>query len=201
VSHASIALALLIVLAACTAPSGPRATGPHGDRRDWLDEPLVTWNAPDAAVPGPPQVLADPPDTARCARLVRSPSSAEERSVAERGWSLIREPETRERITIVIGSTAVDGMCRPLGYQGFVFVEGRFAGTLSPVPMDARSEGAQTQVSIEGPGEVRATYARYRQSDPLCCPSRTSVVTFGLEQEPRGPVLVPREVVTTPRPP
>ena len=121
--------------------------------------------------------------------------------MVERGWFLTRASETSDRIAIVIGSTAVDGMCRPLGYQGFVFVDGRFAGTLSPVPMDARSEGAETQATIEGPAEVRATYARYRREDPLCCPSRTSVVKFGLEQDPRGPVLVPRDIVTTPREP
>jgi hypothetical protein len=194
---------VVLTLAACTAPSASRASGPAAEdvRGAWLDQPLVNWNAPGAAVPTAPPPVGEPPWTARCARLLRSPTIPEERAVVDRGWSLVGAPETRDQIVIVTGSTSVDGMCRPLGYQGFVFLDGRFAGTLSPAPMDARTDGAETQRSIEGPREVRARYARYRRADPLCCPSRTSEVSFGLEPHAQGPLLVPRGVVTTPNPP
>jgi hypothetical protein len=172
-----------------------------GVRGAWLDQPLVSWNASGAAVPTAPPAAGDSPSTPRCAGLLRSPTTAVERAVTDRGWSLAAATETRDRVTIVIAGTAVDGMCRPLGYQGFVFLDTRFAGTLSPVPMDARTDGAETRASIEGPSAVRATYARYLPTDPLCCPSRTSTVRFVIEHDAGGVVLVPRELVTAPREP
>ncbi len=42
---------------------------------------------------------------------------------------------------VVLGRSGVDGMCRPLGYQGFVFVGGRFAGTLAPPTRSAARRG------------------------------------------------------------
>jgi hypothetical protein len=201
----AIALVLGLALGACgTAPRHrPSPTLPvaGGARRGWLDQPLVNWNAPGETVPTAPPASGESPSSERCARLLRSPSGREDRAVAERGWSLIGALEVRDAIAVVIGSTAVDGMCRPLGYQGFVFLDGRFAGTVSPVPMDARTDGAETHVFLDFPMQVRVQYARYRDADPLCCPSRTSYVTFAVERDARGPVLVARDVVTTPAAP
>jgi hypothetical protein len=78
-------------------------------------------------------------------------------------------------------------MCRPRNYQEFVFARGVFAGTLSPHPMDSRTDGAIGRVTILTDGRVQAEYTRYAATDPLCCPSRLTTVVFEIEQEP--PVL------------
>ena len=61
-------------------------------------------------------------------------------------------------------------MCRPLGYNGFVFVDGAFAGTISPEPMDPRTTGAGSITGLQN-GRINARYVRYAATDPLCCPS------------------------------
>ena len=78
-------------------------------------------------------------------------------------------------------------MCRPRQYQEFVFVRGIFAGTLSPVPMDSRTDGALGRVTIPAADRVQAEYSRYGATDPLCCPSRITTVVFEIEKQP--PVL------------
>jgi len=52
--------------------------------------------------------------------------------------------------------TAADGMCRPAHFNVFVFVGGRFAGTLSPQLMTSRLDA-----SI-GALRIAAEFARYR---------------------------------------
>ena len=66
----------------------------------------------------------------------------------------------------------------------FVFVRGIFAGTLAPRPMDSRTDGALGRVSLQSPTRLTAEYARYEKSDALCCPSRTTRVTFDIAQDP-----------------
>ena len=46
-----------------------------------------------------------------------------------------------------------DGMCRPLGYQFFLFVGDDFAGTLSPAPMDSRTDGGLSDLQLARRGE------------------------------------------------
>ena len=87
-------------------------------------------------------------------------------------------------------------MCRPLGYQVFVFVGEAFAGTLSPVPMDSRTDGAEVDVWLDAADYVRARFDRYTPADPLCCPSRTSVVAYEVRRALRGAVVVPARVTT-----
>jgi hypothetical protein len=70
-----------------------------------------------------------------------------------------------------------------------VFARGIFAGTLSPHPMDSRTDGALNRVTIHADGRVQAEYARYGAKDPLCCPSKITTVVFEIEKEP--PVLKP----------
>ncbi|PYM44502.1 MAG: LppP/LprE family lipoprotein, partial [Candidatus Rokuibacteriota bacterium] len=96
-----------------------------------------------APVPEAPPPQGDPADTPRCKEQVRVPGSSTDRAVASRGWTLLGPATTSGATTIVLAATSVDGMCRPLSYQAFVFVKGRFAGTLSPVPMDSREDGAE----------------------------------------------------------
>jgi hypothetical protein len=82
-------------------------------------------------------------------------------------------------------------MCRPAGFQSFVFVDGTFAGTISPTPMNSRTDGAGNVLSF-GRETLVAFYVRYRPTDPLCCPSLpSSIVEFRIAHGDAGPVLIP----------
>jgi len=50
--------------------------------------------------------------------------------------------------------------------------------------MDSREDGAIGRVSIESDRRLKAEYARYGATDPLCCPSRTTTVIFSIEKDP-----------------
>jgi hypothetical protein len=74
-------------------------------------------------------------------------------------------------------------MCRPRQYQAFVFVRGAFAGTLSPRPMDSRSDGAIGHFFLQNSTALVAEYERYTSTDPLCCPSSRSTVVFQITKD------------------
>ena len=85
------------------------------------------------------------------------------------GWFLFNaQAGHTEPVEILKGQSGADGMCRPTGYQAFVFVDGVFAGTLSPgLVENSRDDGALTEATV-GPGdEIQATYVRYTPRDPL----------------------------------
>jgi hypothetical protein len=87
-------------------------------------------------------------------------------------------------------------MCRSRPYQVFVFVGGVFAGTLSPQPMDSRSDGALSRVTLESKHRLSAEYLRYAPGDALCCPSHTTNVEFEVAENP--PVVRPLSASTSP---
>jgi len=88
-------------------------------------------------------------------------------------------------------------MCRPLGFNGFVFIDGHFAGTLSPVNMNSRSDGVlQTIPTLQLGSPLHATYLRYSDRDPLCCPSLPPVqVTYRIDGAGANQILVPDTIV------
>ena len=139
--------------------------------------------------------MGDRPDDPRCAKLVRVPQSLTDQAVRAAGWFLFADPDRPfSDTTIVKADTAVDGMCRPWGYQFFVFVDGTFSGTLSPLPMNARTDGSLVRVEAAGDDRLTAHYNRYAPTDPLCCPSRKSTVTYRLDRA--ATLLVPVSVKT-----
>jgi hypothetical protein len=176
-------LAILLVLAHASASAqNPAANG------GWLDKPLTNWNKPGATVPKapPPDLSAD--QRARCAKeFTRPPSTAEDRAVADAGWTLIGPLQVYAGTSVLLASADYDGMCRPTPIQGFVFSGGTFAGTLSPSLVYARSDGALTAVNLRSATELSAQFVRYTAKDPLCCPSRISTVQF----EIRAGLVVP----------
>jgi hypothetical protein len=133
-------------------------------------------------IPSAPQVEKNPDP--RCRESVREPVSAVEQQVRARGWDLIGPTSENDEIRVLVGTANYDGMCRPRQYQEFVFVQGIFAGTLSPVPMDSRTDGALSRVTIPTADRVQAEYSRYGATDPLCCPSRITTVVFEIEKQP-----------------
>src|SRR5262252_1081662 len=149
---------------------------------NWLDSSSATaWNRPGTPIPYAPQ--AQNPDP-RCRALARSPQSDEDRQLRTHGWDLVGPPSAAKDIQVIAATADYDGMCRPRQYQSFVFAHGVFVGTLSPHLMDSRTDGALSQVTIESDRKLRVKYLRYAATDPLCCASRTTTVTFAIDADP-----------------
>lgn len=166
----------------------------------WLDQQVpMNWNRPGVSVPNAPK--SDAMNIGRCQQQIRNPSNPEERTVRAAGWTLYNvrgETLSVEGVSLVQGLTGFDGMCRPMGYQGFVFVRGVFAGTISPKSMSARGDGALIQTNIEGASVLNSQFARYSRQDALCCPSRTSKVNYRIDFQNGKPLLIPIKVTTYP---
>ena len=175
-----------IALGAATAPDA------LAQQAAWLDGPLAAWNSAGMAVPRAPQGAGFGP--VQCQTLTRPSAGAEEGAVASAGWQLTRDwPAQRRGGTAVVMATAdFDGMCRPLGFNGFVFEGGRFAGMIAPEPMGSRSDGTLVRPPAFLPdGRLDASFVRFAPTDPLCCPSRAPArLLYRIEQRAGGPVLI-----------
>jgi len=183
-------------LAALILDAGPAAAQSSSGR--WLDRnPPRNWNHPGMRLPRAPRHARPTPRELRLCGKPRAPRRAEERAVVRAGWQLMGKARRVGDVTIIDAKTANDGMCRPNGYQLFAFVGGRFAGTISPRIMNARTDGAAGgRIQWIG-GAFRVEFFRYRRRDPLCCPSRKSVLTLGVGSVAGRPVLFPVGVRTT----
>jgi len=170
--------------------------GAQDKSASWLDEVKpASWNTAGSAIPAAPKIeaSADP----RCQSGARPPQLEEDTRVHERGWDLVGAFQGGWQILVIRGAAGYDGMCRPRQYQDFVFVRGVFAGTLSPHPADSRTDGAPMQVFLQSGTRLIAEYQRYAATDPACCASRTTTVTFDIASDP--PVVRPVSVSTAKR--
>lgn len=165
------------------------------DSPAWLDQPLRNWNRPTSDLPELPQPLP-PTNISQCVSQIRQPSLDAERAVVAKGWKLFGPLQTYDMTQLFLATSGFDGMCRPMGFQAFVYVEGRYAGTLSPVLMDSRSDGVIFTPYLTSGTEINVEFARYRSTDPLCCPSGTSFVTFKIRPD-EVPDLIATSVTTT----
>lgn len=184
--------ALLAAALFALAGSGAEAQTPASR---WLDaKPLANWNKAGAAIPrGPKSEYAE--DIKECERrgaggTAKSAPTPETRQVAAAGWLGVTVERRAGDAVYVFARNGVDGMCRPMAYQIFVFVGGRFAGTLAPRPMDSRTDGSGYLEPKPQARRFTAEFARYRRDDPLCCPSRSSKVTYAIRSAPDGGALV-----------
>jgi hypothetical protein len=141
----------------------------------------------------PPSPIAIDP---RVLARNRWAESQEDVTLAQAGWHLFTQYQSGWGVKIVPGASSFDGMGRPTGYQDFVFVDGTFAGTLSPDLMDSRTDGALSGVFLTGANSLNAEFLRYTPSDPLCCASGTSFVTYRIDRTDAGPVVVAESVTT-----
>lgn len=169
--------------------------------RSWLDvRPLVNWNEPGASIPRGPTPL-DPSQLRDCARRApgkAQPPSRETRQVSAAGWLNARVSRRVSDAAFVLAWNGADGMCRPRAFQYFVFLGGRFAGTVSPRPMDSREDGSAFLGEVHA-RRFTARYMRYDANDPLCCPSRETSVSFELRPAAGGAfVAVPVQAHTEP---
>jgi hypothetical protein len=172
---------LLAVVALVALPHTVRADG------SWLDaSPPVQWNQPGMALPtAPAGSNLDP----RCLMTSRPVETDEDSAVVNAGWYLVGAYQSGWGIRIVLGASDFDGMCRPFGFQAFAFVDGAFAGTLSPEPMNSRSDGVLTTMQLQD-GGITAQFSRYAPSDPLCCPSANSIASYTIDRSSKLPVVV-----------
>ncbi len=85
------------------------------------------------------------------------------------------------------------------GYRGFVFVEGAFAGTISPVLMNARSDGGVSGLGVDlyDEAEFGVTFTRYSGSDPLCCPHASTSLSYKIEMRGNRAIVAPAATQTT----
>jgi hypothetical protein len=172
-----------------------------GQTATWLDSPPTPFNTAGAPIPKP--LPADQSNLDRCAQQERPPVGPEESQVAAAGWRLEQYWPTQRNggTTVVLGLAGYDGMCRPWGFNGFAFADGRFAGTISPNPMYSRADGSLEfgTPTIAPDGRVAARFVRYAPQDPLCCPSRgQTAVTYRIDRATAGPILVPERIVQIP---
>jgi LppP/LprE lipoprotein len=182
VIRALVAVALLV---ACT-PSLAVADG------SWLDQPLSNWNQPGMDLPqAPPMDAATNP---RCLGQGRAPETPADQALADVGWTLFAGYNGGWNTYVVRALSGYDGMCRPLGFNVFVFVDGQFAGTISPALMDSRSDGVGDIRFFATQDSMVGAFQRYAASDPLCCPSGSASVIYGITRTPAGPVLVPQSI-------
>jgi heat shock protein HslJ len=167
----------------------------QGQKASWLDAAKpAAWNTPGQPVPSAPKSQGSV--DARCRAAVRPAQLPEDKQVRGRGWDLIGPFQGGWQVVVIRAAADYDGMCRPRQYQDFVFVRGMFAGTLSPQPMDSRTDGALSQVRVQNGTQLTAEYVRYSASDPLCCPTRTTSVVFDIAGQ--KPVVRPVSASTTP---
>lgn len=193
VTHAAIAILAL------TLAGGEAAAQSAASR--WLDaKTIANWNKPGMEIPrGPKSGYAE--EIADCEKrgaeeTPKSPPTPETRQVAAAGWLGTAVDKRAGDTVIVFARNGLDGMCRPMDYQYFVFVKGRFAGTLSPRPMNSREDGSGWLEEKPQALRFTAEFARYRRDDALCCPSRTSTVTYEVRESPGAPLVVPARVAT-----
>lgn len=166
----------------------------------WLDLPLKPWNAPGTLphAPVPSEPLAEV--SKRC-DLKPLRGTAAQRAVAEAGWIPYLHFDrqiVQGEVEILGGMTGADGMCRPTGFNSFVFVANRFAGTLSPIPMISRTDGSIGPVRVAPDGTITADFARYSDNDALCCPSSHVDVRYRIDRA-NQPVVIPTGNPTTRR--
>ena len=188
----SVAAALLLI-SLRTSPLNSQPTP------TWLDRPLTNWNTAGMPVPITPAGSETPESILKRCQLKPPRETMAERAIESASWMPfwhVDQQLIRDDIEVLGGMRAADEACLPATYHLFVFVEGRFAGTLSPAPMSSRRDGSAGAVRLSPP-LISAEFARYAENDPPCCPSSRVTVRYRVDRLPAGPVVVPIEVRTT----
>jgi len=178
---------LFVILALLSfAPTG---TAVQADGA-WLDrDPPVQWNGLGASLP---TVMAQDEMSfggRHCSDFSRPAETPEDRAVEGAGWFLVNGYVSGWGIRVVAGTSGYDGMCRHAGYQYFVFVDGVFAGTVSPELMSSRLDGAAGATWLPGADLLNVEFVRYAPTDPFCCPSGRSLAIYRIDRTAAGPVV------------
>jgi hypothetical protein len=170
----------------------------------WLDRPISNWNVPGRAIPRAAingETIAE--IAKRCALLPVKRNTPAERMVADAGWlpfHMFDRQIVQRDVEIVGGLAGADSMCRPVDFNVFVFVGGRLAGTLSPGDMASRTDGSIAGgIRLAEDDTIAAEFARYIETDPLCCASGRVTVRYRIDRTVTPPVVVAVSVQPTRR--
>jgi hypothetical protein len=170
----------------------------------WLDRPMSNWNVPGRAMPRAvinQETIAE--IVKRCASLTMTRNTPAERAVADAGWlpfHMFERQIVQRDVEVIGGLAGADGMCRPVAFNVFVFVGGQLAGALAPSEMASRTDGSiGGGIRLSDSDIVSADFARYAESDALCCPSDRVTVRYRIDRTATPPVLVPAGVQPTRR--
>jgi hypothetical protein len=178
----SFALAAAVLLLAATSPV-------------WLDAKVLSnWNVAGSALPAAPGPRdAELAPGGRCASMIRPPSTPEDRELSGKGWFLIYAYQRFGDTSVVMGTSGADGMCRPEAFQGFIFVDGAFAGTIAPHPMDSRTDASLGGygITLSDAQNIWAPFLRYGAGEALCCPHATTTVEYKIAGKSGHAVLTP----------
>ena len=182
-------LAVLVALILASADGAWTVQAQSPQRPSWLDGPIVNWNTPGMNIPKAPAQRRWGGLPAICPEEPVALDTPEGHAVGAAGWLQVSELARGWGQTVIFAQHGSDGMCRPIDFQVFVFVDGKFAGSVAPSPMSSRVDGSGEVAWIGSEGVV-VRYTRYAQNDPLCCPSRPSVdVLFTVDRDDPAPVL------------
>ena len=172
----------------------PIALAAQTPARSWLDRPLVNWNSSAHRMPSAPANEEPIADVGKRCDVKPKRTTSGERAVTDAGWLpfyLFDRQIVQGDVEIIGGLAGADCLCRPADYNVFVFVAGRFAGTLSPDLMTSRLDGSIGAVRLSEEGTIAAEFTRYVDPDPLCCPSGRVTVRYQLDRRSTPPVVVP----------
>src|SRR5262245_29038929 len=163
--HRATALLLMAGLAGGTASA---------QSSSWVDRVTEHWNRAGASIGTPPASPESRPALAkRCGSFVVTEGAAAA-AVAQSGWTPFLHLDkqlTRDDVEVIGGMVAATPDCQPAVFNLFVFVAGRFAGTLSPSTMSLGRDGAAGPVRLAGSDNLVAEFSRYTPTDTECCPS------------------------------
>jgi hypothetical protein len=162
----------------------------------WLDRPLAAWTQSGAGVPAS-RIAAD--SQATLERRCGAPQSASPGvldAVRKARWVPYLHNDqaiAANGIEVIGGMTGATPGCEPLYFNLFVFVDGTFAGTVSPVMMAPSRDGAAGAVRITGADSLSVEFARFMPGDSECCPSSRVRVSYRIDKSGSGMSLVPTE--------
>ena len=178
----------------------PVVAGSMIDGKSWLDQPLANWNKPGAALPKPPAARESRADLLKRCQWTPRKSTPAERALADAGWipMLYMDRQlVQGDLEIIDGTSEADSQCQPATFNIFVFLAGRFVGTLSPDLMTSRRDGSPGAVRILANDAITAEFLRFRDRDPECCPSSHMAVRFQIDRTSPVPSIAPVDVRTT----
>ena len=112
---------------------------------------------------------------------IRVAETMPDQALVAAGWYLFGSYTTGWNVSVVQATAGFDGMSRPLSFNQFVFVGSVFPGTVSPQPMDSRTDGVIAYSQLFTPNSLFATFNRYKPNDALCCPSSMSSVQYTID--------------------
>ena len=180
----------ILVIAALTL--SPMAIAAEED--SWLDATtLENWNTAGGEIPIAPEQEAD--NFEYCQQAIRAAQMPEDEAVLDAGWQLYGPIQLYGDTTVITGMANTDGMCRPMAHQAFVFTDGEFAGTLSPLPMYSRTDGNLFAINLIQADYLRGAYQRYEPTDALCCPSAEAYLFFTIEEQNGESVVFPEGAI------